>query len=102
MMAAWLQRDISGRTLRCCPGGIKGIYLGMRLARAFMPAAANHMTITHDHAAHAGIGTGTIQSFFGKPQSQGHVGVIGRRKHRGVFINLRSSRLTDFILRSLI
>ena len=77
MMAAWLQRDISGGTLRCCPGDIEGIYLGMRLTRTFVPAAANHMIITHDHAAHAGIRTGTIQPLFSKLQSQGHVGVIG-------------------------
>ena len=78
MVAAGLQCDINSRTLSCCPGGIECIYLRMGLARAFMPAAANDMAITHDHAADAGIGAGTVQSLFGKLQSQGHVGVIDR------------------------
>ncbi len=77
MMAAWLQREISGRALRCRPGSGKRIYLGVMPACAFMPAAANDLVVAHQHAAHAGIRACAIQPFFSKPQSLGHKAVIG-------------------------
>ena len=67
MMAAWFQRKICRRASRGCPRHSKGVYFSMRLAGAFVPAAAHYFAVAHQHASDARVRARAIQSFFGKP-----------------------------------
>ena len=64
MMTARLQREIDGSTSGRRSGGSQGIDFRVWLARAFMPARADHLAVAHDHATYARIGTSGIQAFF--------------------------------------
>ena len=80
MVTAWLQRDDSGRTAAPqLQRGFRAFIFRMRLARAFMPAPAHHLAITHDHAAYARVGAGAVQSLFRQAQGLGHVRVVGAK-----------------------
>ena len=69
---------------------------GVRLSRAFMPAGTDDPAAANEHTAYSWIGTGSKQPFFGKPQCQGHMAIIGRGEHgydRTLFSCERASQL---------
>ena len=58
VVAAGFERDVGGGTARPLAGGAQGMDFGMRLAGLFVPAFADDLAVTDQHAADARIGRG--------------------------------------------
>ena len=76
MMAAGLERDVGRGAARAFARGADGDGLGMRFARALMPAFADDFLVARQHRADARIGMRAVQAAFRELERATHGGFI--------------------------
>ncbi len=95
MVAAGLERDVSGGRTCFLSGKVQGEHFGMLLPRTAMPAFADDPAILDDDAADTGVGSGGVESEFGKAQRPRHHFVVSgtepRRHQRPSFCGERET-----------
>ena len=75
-----LERDVGGRAAGSRSGRLQCAHLGVRFARALVPALTDRLATTDQDAADAGVGIGRIQATPRQFEGPRHEGVVGRRK----------------------
>jgi len=73
MMAARLQGDIGRGPTGQLARRPQGVDFGMRFAGAHVPAFADNLPVTHDHATDTRVGMGGVQTVARKLDGSGHV-----------------------------
>ena len=81
-MVAGLERHVGGSSSREIPCPLQRLRLGMRTASWLRPAAADDVSITHQHAADRRVRPDTAEATFGKRQGRAHLGDVGDGKPR--------------------
>ena len=72
MVRAGLQRHVGGGATRPFAGFAQRVYLGMRLAGTLVETRADHLVAMRDHATHARIRLGRVQTALGQTQAMRH------------------------------
>ena len=73
VVAARFEGHVSGGAPSLVAGGAQGVDFGVGFAGAHVPAFADNLPVTHDHAAHPRVGVRRVMTFARQFQGTGHV-----------------------------